>query len=139
MNPRTDLKTHLEAYCNAFNARSLGAVLDQFAEHALFEMPLLGQRLFGRAEIAAGLRCIFDVTETAKLTFPDMAASERVLIAEGKLQGKLHRDPAPFSLVVAAVLEAKAGKIARLSTYLDARPYRLWSDGPIFAPAQAGA
>ena len=37
------------------------------------------------------------------------------------------------------VLEARDGKIARLSTYLDARPYRLWSDGPIFAPLQAGA
>ena len=133
------LKTHLEAYCNAFNARSLDQVLDQFAEQALFELPLLGQRLIGRAEIAAGLRCIFEVTESATLTFPEMVASERVLIAEGKLQGKLHRDPAPFTLVAAAVIEAKAGKISRLSTYLDARPYRLWSDGPIFAPVQMQA
>ena len=134
-----NLKTHLEAYCSTFNDRSLDGVLDQFAEHALFEMPLLGQRLFGRAEIAAGLRCIFEVTETARLTFPEVVSSECVLIAEGQLRGKLHRDEAPFTLVAAAVLEANAGKISRLSTYLDARPYRLWSEGPIFAPAQIEA
>jgi len=133
------LKTHLEAYCNAFNARSLDGVLDQFTEHALFEMPLLGQRLFGRAEIAAGLRCIFAATETASLAFPEVVASDLVVIAEGQLRGKLHRDTTPFALPAAVVLEAKAGKIARLSTYLDARLHRLWSDGPIFAPAQAWA
>jgi ketosteroid isomerase-like protein len=130
------LKTHLDAYCSAFNARSIDDTLAQFGEHALFELPLLGQRLFGRAELAAGLRRIFDLTEHARLEFSDVAESEGVLIAEGKLQAKLRRDAAPVEMMIAVTLEAKEGKIARLSTYLNARPYRLWSDGPIFAPAQ---
>jgi ketosteroid isomerase-like protein len=130
------LKIHLDAYCRAFNERSLDGTIAQFADHALFELPLLGQRLFGRAEIAAGLRRIFEVTESARLTFSDVTASEPMLIAEGELQAKLHRDAAPVAMPAAVVLEAKDGKIVRLSTYLDARPYRLWSDGPIFATLQ---
>ena len=130
------LKNHLDTYCRAFNERSLDGAIAQFADHAVFELPLLGQRLFGRAEIAAGLRRIFAVTERARLTFTDVSASGQVLIAEGELQAKLHRDTAPVALPTAIVLESKDGKIARLSTYLDARPYRLWSDGPIFATAQ---
>src|SRR4051794_12841529 len=131
------LKNHLDAYCSAFNERSLDGALAQFADHALFEMPLLGQRLFGRAEIAAGLKRIFAVTERARLTFPDVAASGPVLIADGELQAKLHRDAAPVAMPAAVVLAAKDGKITRLPTYCDARPYRLWSDGPIFVSAQS--
>jgi ketosteroid isomerase-like protein len=130
------LKTHLDAYCQAFHARSLDATLSLFAEHALFELPLLGQRLFGRNEIAQGLRRIFDLTESARFEVSDLAESDRVLIAEGKLTAKLRRDPAPVAMTAAITLEARDGKIARLSTYLDARPYRLWTDGPIFAGAQ---
>jgi hypothetical protein len=33
----------------------------------------------------------------------------------------------------ALVMQARGDAIARLSIYLDARPYRLWADGPIFA------
>lgn len=131
------LKTHLDAYCQAFNARSLDATLSLFADHALYELPFLGQRLFGRDEIALGLKRIFDLTENARFEFPDVAQSDRILIAEGKLQAKLHRDPAPVAMTAAITLEARDGKITRLSTYLDARPYRLWTDGPIFAGAQA--
>ena len=130
------LKNHLDAYCRAFNERSLDGAIAQFADHAVFELPLLGQRLFGRAEIAAGLRRIFEVTERAQLIFAEVTASGPVLIAEGELQAKLHRDAAPIAMPTAVVLEAKDGKIVRLSTYLDARPYRLWSDGPIFATVQ---
>jgi hypothetical protein len=36
---------------------------------------------------------------------------------------------------LALVMATEDGLISRLSTYLDARPYRLWSDGPIFAAA----
>jgi ketosteroid isomerase-like protein len=131
------LKNHLDAFCSAFNDRSLDGALAQFADLALFEMPLLGQRLFGRAEIAAGLTRIFAVTERARLAFPDVTASGPVLIADGELQAKLRRDTAPVAMPAAVVLEAKDGKITRLSTYFDARPYRLWSDGPIFASVQS--
>src|SRR3954469_16144921 len=130
------LKDQLDAYCSAFNARALDRAVGQFADHAVFELPLLGQRLFGRAEIAAGLRRIFEITEHARFAFAEATASGPVLIAEGTLQAKLHRDTASVALPTAVVLEAVDGKIARLSTYLDARPYRLWSDGPIFAAAQ---
>jgi len=130
------LKVHLDAFCNAFNDRSLDGALALFADHGLFEMPLLGQRLFGKAEIEAGLRRIFVVTATARLAFSDVTASECVLIAEGELRAKLHRDSGLVAMPAAVTLEARDGKIARLSTYLDARPYRLWSDGPIFATAQ---
>jgi ketosteroid isomerase-like protein len=107
-----------------------------FADQALFELPLLGQRLFGRDEIAQGLKRIFDLTERADFAFPSVAESDRVLIAEGKLEAKLHRDAAPVAMTAAITLEARDGKIARLSAYLDARPHRLWTDRPIFAGAQ---
>jgi ketosteroid isomerase-like protein len=130
------LKSHLDAYCKAFNARSMDATLALFADQALFELPLLGQRLFGRDEIAQGLKRIFDLTERADFAFPSVAESDRVLIAEGKLEAKLHRDAAPVAMTAAITLEARDGKIARLSAYLDARPHRLWTDRPIFAGAQ---
>jgi len=129
------LKTYLDAYREAFNARKLDETLALFADHALFELPLLGQRLFGRNEIAQGLKRIFDLTESARFEFSDAAESDRLLIAEGKLQAKLKRDAAPVEMTAAVTLDAKDGKITRLSFYLDARPYRLWTDGPIFAPA----
>jgi ketosteroid isomerase-like protein len=131
------LKDHLDAYRRAFNSRSPEDALALFADHALFELPLLGQRLFGKPEIAAGLRRIFAVTETAQFSFTDLTESDRLLIAEGRLEAKLHRDAGPVAMTAAITLEATDGKIARLSTYLDARPYRLWSDGPIFAAVQS--
>jgi ketosteroid isomerase-like protein len=131
------LNRHLDAYCTAFNARSLDAAVAVFAEHAVFELPLLGQRLFGRNEIAQGLRRIFELTETAQLEIADITESDRILIAEGELQAKLQRDAAAAAMPMAITLEAANGKVTRLSIYLDARPYRLWTDGPIFADAQA--
>jgi ketosteroid isomerase-like protein len=131
------LKTQLDDYCRAFNSRSLEGALALFTDHAVFELPLLGQRLFGKPEIAAGLARIFAVTESAELSVSAAAESDRVLIAEGRLGAKLYRDPKPVEMTAAVTLEARDGKIARLSTYLDARPYRLWSDGPIFAGVQS--
>jgi ketosteroid isomerase-like protein len=130
------LKSHLDAYCTAFNARSLDAAVAVFAEHAVFELPLLGQRLFGSNEIAQGLQRIFELTATVRLDISAAAESDRIQIAEGALHAKLHRDAAAASMPAALTLEAKDGKVTRLSTYLDARPYRLWTDGPIFADAQ---
>ena len=131
------LKVYLDSYCTAFNSRALDAAVSLFAEHALFEMPLLGQRLVGRGEIAAGLRRMFDVTETARIECGGFKESDRALIAEGRLVAKLRRDPAPVAMPLAMTLEATDQKISRLSSYLDARPYRLWTDGPIFAAASA--
>jgi ketosteroid isomerase-like protein len=130
-------ETRLHAYREAFNRRDLTAALMLFAEHAVFEMPLLGQRLFGKQEIAAGLQRIFEVTESAQIQLSGAKQSQNIAIAEGRLLAKLHRDTRAVEIPLAIVLETRQGDILRLSTYLDARPYRLWADGPLFAPTQA--
>jgi ketosteroid isomerase-like protein len=127
----------LNAYREAFNRRDLTAALMLFAEPAVFEMPLLGQRLFGKREIAVGLQRIFEVTESAQIQLSGAKESQNVVIAEGRLQAKLHRDAQAVEIPLAIVLETRQNDIMRLSTYLDARPYRLWVDGPLFASAQA--
>lgn len=129
------LRAQLNAYRDAFNQRDASAALRLFAEHAVFEMPLLGQRLFGRREIAIGLQRIFEVTEAAQIELSGTKELQHIVIAEGELQAKLHRDVHTVQIPLAIVLEANPTDIVRLSTYLDARPYRLWTDGPIFAAA----
>jgi hypothetical protein len=144
MTPREQLTS----YCEAFNQRDLQKALALFAVRALFEMPLLGQRLIGRREITAGLARVFELTqsaairisaleEPASLAMGPLAMGPLVMgplvMGEGWLTARLHRDPAEVSIPLAVALEGDAGGIARLSVYLDARPYRLWTDGPIFA------
>ena len=102
-------------------------------------MIVLGQRLIGKGEIAAGFRRIFEVSQSATITLSAIKESNQVAIAEGRMVAKLHRDKAPVELPLAMTLEARDGRIARLSTYLDARPYRLWADGPIFATPNSAA
>jgi SnoaL-like domain len=127
------LREHLDAYCRAFNERSLDGVLALISAHALFEMPLLGQRLFGTGEIAAGLRSIFDVTESAEISLSHAQENDRVIIAEGSMTAKLHRDEEAVQMPLAITLAVEDRLISRLSIYLDARPYRLWADSPISA------
>ena len=129
MTPRE----HLEAYCEAFNRRELEKALALFAVQALFEMPLLGQRLIGRREIAAGLARVFELTHSAAIQISALEEAAQLVMAEGRLTARLHRDPAPVSIPLAVALEGDAERIARLSLYLDAHPYRLWTDGPILA------
>jgi hypothetical protein len=131
------MENPMGAYRDAFNRRDLGATVDLFAARALYEMPLLGQRLFGKAEITAGLRRIFAITEFAGLSFSREKHTKRIRIAEGRLHAKLHRDTHAVEIPLAVVLESQRGAIVRLSTYLDARPYRLWADGPLLTPARA--
>ncbi len=127
------LREHLDAYCRAFNHRTLDGAVALFSEHAVFEMPLLGQRLFGTAEIAAGLRRIFEITESAEITLTHSEENDCLIIAEGSMTAKLQRNKESVRMPLAITLGAENGLISRLSTYLDARPYRLWTDGPIFA------
>src|SRR5256885_1087464 len=98
------LQVHLDTYCKAFNGRALNAAISLFSEHALFEMPLLGQRLFGRAEINAGLQRIFDVTESVSIEISGAKESPKVVIAEGHLKAKLHRDKAAVEIPLAISL-----------------------------------
>ena len=127
------LREHLDACCRAFNERRLDGILALFSEHALFEMPLLGQRLFGKAEITAGLRRIFDVTESAEISLVHAHENDRVVISEGSMIAKLKEGNEAIRMPLAITLAVENRLISRLSIYLDARPYRLWADGPIFA------
>lgn len=128
----------LQAYCKAFERKDIDRVVSLFDASGLYELPLLGQRLVGDAEIRAGLERVFSVADNCSIAFSGIKSSPAAAIAEGRLQAKLHRDPDPVDMPLAIVIETRDGKISRLSTYLDMRPYRLWSDGPIFAaPGQA--
>jgi hypothetical protein len=129
MTPRD----RLETYCEAFNRRELEKALGLFAVRALFEMPLLGQRLIGRREIAAGLARVFELTRSAAIQISAVEVAAPIVMGEGRLTAQLHRDPAPVNIPLVVALESGEGGIARLSLYLDAHPYRLWADGPIFA------
>jgi ketosteroid isomerase-like protein len=131
------IQAQLNAYQDAFNGRDLTAALMLFAEHAVFEMPLLGQRLFGKREIAVGLQRMFEVTESAQIQLSGAKESRNMVIAEGRLRAKLHRDAHAVEIPLAVVLEGQQNGIMRLSTYLDARPYRLWADGTLFASVHA--
>jgi ketosteroid isomerase-like protein len=131
------IQAQLNAFRDAFNRRDLTAALMLFAERAVFEMPLLGQRLFGKREIAIGLQRIFEVTESAQIQLSGAKESQNLIIAEGRLQAKLHRDAHAVDIPLAVVLETQQNDIMRLSTYLDARPYRLWTDGTLFASVYA--
>lgn len=123
------------AYCRAFEAKDAEATLALFDKKGLYELPLLGQRLMGEGEIRAGLARIFSIAESCSIEASRVKSLALTTIAEGRLRAKLHRAAEPIELPCAIVLATSAGRIARLSTYLDARAHRLWSDGPIFAPA----
>jgi ketosteroid isomerase-like protein len=130
--PSEDL---LLAYCRAFGARDASAVAALFEERGLYELPLLGQRLVGPAEIRVGLERAFAMIERCAIEIADVKSSPRIVIAEGRLTAKLHRDATPMDAPLAIVAECRDARLSRLATHLDARPYRLWSDGPIFAVA----
>jgi ketosteroid isomerase-like protein len=125
----------LRAYCGAFGARDARAVAALFADGALYELPLLGQRLVGPAEIRVGLERAFALIERSAIEIAGVKSSARVAIAEGRLSAKLHRDAEPMEAPLAIVVECRDERVSRLATHFDARPYRLWSDGPIFAVA----
>jgi ketosteroid isomerase-like protein len=131
-----NLKDQLDTYCERFNRRDRAAALALFEDRSLFEFPLLGQRLVGRGEIDAGLSRIFEVTESAALLVLGHQESATMIIAEGRLDAKLYRDAVPVSIALAMALEARDGRISRLSVYLDARIHRLWSDGLLCAPSE---
>ena len=123
----------LRTYLDAFAAKDAKAASALFAVNAVYEMPLLGQRLVGRREIEAGLARIFALAERCAFEIDAEQSAPGATLAEGRLTAKLHRDREPVEMPAALVMQARDGAITRLSTYLDARPYRLWSNGPIFA------
>ena len=128
------VETLFKSYCASFNARDLDPLVSLFSAYALFEMPLLGQRIFGESEIRGSHQRIFDLSEYAQIDISAYKASGPVVIAEGTLESKLLRDNLPVEMPLAMTMQDVDGKIVRLSVYLDARPYRLWADGPILVP-----
>jgi ketosteroid isomerase-like protein len=125
----------MRAYADAFGRRDVAAAVALFARNALFEMPLLGQRLVGRAEIRAGLDRILLATHSCEMRITQLQALDAVAIGEGLLRADLRADRAPMSAPMSVVVETTAQGIIRLSTYLDAFPHRLWSDGLVAASA----
>jgi len=128
------VETLFKRYCASFNARELDPLVSLFWPYALFEMPMLGQRIVGASEIRAGHQRIFDLSEYVEIDISTSKTSGPVIIAEGMLESKLVRDSAPVEMPLAMTMQSVDGRIVRLSAYLDARPYRLWADGPVLVP-----
>jgi len=129
MTPETALTT----YCTAFASQDAHTVADLFAARGLYEIPFVKNRLVGRAEIAAGLAAMFEVVDCCKIDVTGIRSIGRVAIGEGRLTAELSRGGETLDTPFGIVAEVEDDKLARLSVYLDARPYRLWADGPILA------
>jgi len=123
----------VRAYCAAFGRRDRDAIVALFGPNGLFEFPLLGQRLVGRAEIAAGLDRIFAILDGCAIELGEVKSAGPAAITEGRLQARLRRGDEQVDAPFALVLEARDGEVSRLTVYLDSRPHRLWTDGPVLA------
>lgn len=129
MTPADAIRLHNAAW----ESRDAAALLDALAPGALYEMPLLRSRMVGRAEIAAGLALGFEATERCAVEVTHVRAAEDTAIAEGVMRPALKREGTTPEIPCAIVAEIANGAIARISVYLDARPFRLWADGPVMA------
>jgi ketosteroid isomerase-like protein len=123
----------IERYATAFAARDAKAILALFAQVALYEMPLLRSRMVGLAEIAAGLERAFAVASEITIVLERMRAQGPVAMAEGVMTARIEGEGAGMRVPFAIVASLAGDRLDRLSVYLDARPHRLWSDGPVLA------
>lgn len=126
----------IRAYCAAFDDRDVEAIATLFAANGLYEMPFLKPgRLVGAAEIRAGLTRAFEVVARGTTSVQQIKTLGAQAIAEGVLTADIPRDGASITVPFAMVAESGDDGLARLTVYCDARPYRLWSDGPVMALA----
>jgi ketosteroid isomerase-like protein len=123
----------IERYFGAFAAGDAAAATALFTTAGLYEFPLLRPRLVGRAEILAGHRQAFSVASRIQVSLRAIRSKGSTAIVEGRLTAHVDRDGRNVDLPFAAVAEGSAGELQRLSIYCDARPYRLWCDGPVMA------
>ena len=123
----------LRAYCDAFAARDVERVVALFAANALHELPLVRPRLVGAAEIRAGLTCAFAVVTDCRIALARVHETGSTALAEGVMELGLARAPGRASLPFALVGVISDGRLGRLSAYLDARPFRPFTDGPVLA------
>ncbi len=124
----------IRAYCTAFEAGDDDAIVALFGPNGLYEMPFLTPtRLVGGAEIRVGMERIFALTEARRVTLDQVKAAGPAAIAEGRFEATVPRDGVTMTVPFAMVAEAADGGLSRLSLYCDARPWRLWTDGPVMA------
>ena len=124
----------IRAYWAAFEAGDAEAIAALFAPNGLYETPFLTPtRLIGGAEIRAGLERSFAVTEARRVTLDQVKAAGHAAIAEGRFEATVPRDGETITVPFAMVAEAAEDGVRRLSLYCDARPHRLWTDGPVMA------
>ncbi|MGH6719024.1 MAG: nuclear transport factor 2 family protein [Alphaproteobacteria bacterium] len=123
----------LRAYCDAFAAHDAERVIAVFAPGALYELPLVRPRMVGAVEMRAGLARAFAVMTACTITLAHVHETGSTALAEGTMAVRLAREPGRASLPFALAGVVDGGRLRRLSVYLDARPYRPWSDGPVLA------
>ena len=131
MTPSQAIALHNAAY----ESRDASALLDALAPGCLYEMPLLRSRMVGRAEIAEGLRLALTATTRCSLEISRSRETDSVALVEGVMTARLAREGTTATLPFAMVAQAGESGISRISLYLDAKPYRLWADGPVMAMA----
>lgn len=122
----------LQSYLDAFAARDAAAAASLFEPAALAEIPMLKpNRLVGASEIRRGHEAAFrTIAEVGVETETDIAEQDGCAIWAGALtirraDGARHRHQS------AIVVEAGAGRLRRLSLYLNARNIRRWADHAI--------
>lgn len=123
----------IRRYADAFAARDADAVVALFAPLGLYEMPLLRSRMVGHAEIREGLERAFALVTSCAIGLRSVRSLGSLGLAEGDMLGTLAREPSAFRIPFALAARVEATRLVRLSIYLDARPFRLWSDGPVLA------
>jgi len=117
------VETLFKRYCASFNARDLDSLVSLFWPYALFEMPMLGQRIFGACEIRSGHQKIFDASEYARIEVSAFKISGPVIIAGGTLESKLLPDSETVEMPLAMTMQYFDGKIVRLTVNIDTRQY----------------
>lgn len=122
----------LKGFCRAFESKDETEIVTLFDPKGICELPLIGGRLVGHGEIRAGFMRAFSVVDRCSIERLALKSEGTTTIAEGRLHAKLYRDDRQMAIPLAIVMIGNGGGIVRLSIYLDARPFRLWSDGPIF-------
>ena len=126
----------LDAYLNAFAERDVERLGALFEPTALVEFPMLKpDRLVGADEIARGHHAVFESLsaarfETEQSTVADAEAAMwlgKIVVRHGVDQGgRQASDEECHDLALAAF--APAGKLRRLTWYMNGRNIRRWSD-----------
>jgi len=123
----------LRRYCDAFASGDLDTIAGLFAEDAVCDLPLVGERMHGHATIMREVRAAVRGLKDIRVEIGAALEGEGDVIAEGAFWSEMvgagtHVDGSPvradFRFV--AVVETRDGKITRLSEYLDTKPVKPW-------------